>query len=147
MKILQKSKELNMDSSSTVHRRVKRQYFKPNIDGSGLANERAIMLKSVRTTNSLMLGPTNENVSNSNDESIFSSTSTFADQTTISNTNNNVAITTSSSQTNETSFKKKVEISVTSLSLSLINLFDRVKGTLCNLVKIECGHNQSSIVN
>ena len=148
MKILQKSKELNMDSSSTVHRRVKRQYFKPNIDGSGLANERAIMLKSVRTTNSLMLGPTNENVSNSNDESVFSSTSPFADQTTISNTNNNnVANTSSNSQTNETSFRKKVEISVTSLSLSLINLFDRVKGTLCNLVKIECGHNQSSIVN
>lgn len=145
MKILQKSKELNMDSSSTVHRRVKRQYFKPSIDGSGLANERAIMLKSVRTTNSLMLGPTNENVSNSNDESIFSSTSPFADQTTISNTN--VASTISNSQTNETSFRKKVEISVTSLSLSLINLFDRVKGTLCNLVKIECGHNQSSIVN
>jgi hypothetical protein len=131
---LQKSKELNTDSSSsTVLRRVKRQYFKPSIDGSGLANERTFMLKSVRTANSVIA----ENASDSNDDSIFFSTSLspFDDQTTTTTINTSTSI----PQTNETSFRKKVEISVTSLSLSLINLFDRVKGTLCNLVKIECG--------
>ena len=130
---MQTSKESSMYSSSTVHRRVKRQYYKLSIDGSGLANERTNLLKSVRTTSAVTENP----FTNTSDDSMFSSrlSTTNSDQ---ANETSTAAAITSLAETNDASLKKKVEISVTSLSLSLINLFDRVKGTLCNLIKIEC---------
>lgn len=36
----------------------------------------------------------------------------------------------------------KPEITVTSLSISLINLFDRIKGTLCNIINYSCSSSQ-----
>ena len=99
------------------------------------------MHKSAKTVNSITLGITNENGSDSDDGSIFSSSSllsSFVNQTTIRNYMIANSSSSSNSQTNEKSFKKKVELSVTSLSRSIINLFDRIKEALCNLVNIKC---------
>ncbi|RNA25805.1 hypothetical protein BpHYR1_004884 [Brachionus plicatilis] len=79
--------------------RVKRQYIKPNIDGSWLANERSYLINQMRM----------RTTTQSNDELVTS---------------------------------PKPEISVTSLSISLINLFDRIKGTLCNIINYSCSSSQ-----
>lgn len=97
----------NKISNNLLNSRVKRQYFKPPIDGSWFANpnEKATNLGAKRRE-----------------------TSTYeikADSTSSSN--------------NKTQKRDEPnQVTVTSLSISLINLFDRVKETLCNLINTNC---------
>ncbi len=103
-------------------RRSKRQAFKPTVDGNILGNERKLtLLRNTKTLTSNALTPT-------------------GDSNAISTTN--MAIFNASSVSNEVNIgngtMKTNEITVTSLSLSLINLFDRVKGTLCQIIGQTC---------
>lgn len=120
---------MNHKGARGVHIRVKRQYFKPSIDGSWLANERTITLKSNKHNQMIFDLPpsaTNEPVS----------TSTFkpVQQQIVYNSNNNNNIKNPSANATN----PKNEITVANLAISLISLFDRIKCTLYNVINQEC---------
>ncbi|CAF0839894.1 unnamed protein product [Brachionus calyciflorus] len=86
--------------------RIKRQYFKPAIDGSWLANERSDLIKAIRS------------------KAVTTTTLTTTKSPNVLDPNH------------------KAEITVTNLALSLVNLFDRVKSALCNIINHNCASQQ-----
>lgn len=83
------------------------------------ANERTILLKAARSvTNQPSSTSTTKSNSPTNSVTVIVPSSQASDSNTTSPNN----------------IQTKLEVTVTSLSLSLINLFDRIKGTLCNLI-------------
>jgi len=104
----------NTTTNSTLrHHIVKRQYFKPSIDGTWLANDRTVLLNKKSPP-----PPTA-------DEQVVS---TVATSTSAATDNCNCT------NGSEKMFNG-VKVTVNSLALSLIHLFDRVKDTLTNLIK------------
>ncbi len=96
------------------HVRVKRQYFKPSIDGSWIANERSLLLKHSKMPAG---GQT--------------TTTTTASSVALAYKSAGTETSSSSSSSSSTSTPAKSEVTVHSLAHSLINLFDRIKHTLC----------------
>jgi len=94
-----------------VLKRVKRQYLKPNLDGTLTANERVKVLKSKSAQFTGAPKSINEKVVSSQ-------------------ANGSANATTESRQ----------ELTVTSLTLSLINLFDRLKCNLLKLIDRDCDY-------
>jgi hypothetical protein len=96
-----------------ILKRVKRQYLKPNLDGIVAANERMKVLKSKSAQFTGAPKSMNEKVHSSQA--------------------NNPNATQNSPET-------KQELTVTSLTLSLINLFDRLKCNLLKLIDRDCDY-------
>jgi hypothetical protein len=103
-----------------ILQRYKRQYFKPSIDGSWLANERSLLLKhSKQSVNQYIIQSTTRPTNEHTEVKIHSNLKqSFYNSTEL----------------------QKTEVSVTSLALSLISLFDRIKGTLCKIINQECNN-------
>ena len=119
---------------------MKRQYFKPSIDGSWLANERSILLKHAKMINSvpthtpadavaaattITLKPIDVKAKDTKPATI----SVLAAHSNNNNYNNNT-LTGLRNNSNE--------MTVPTLAISLINLFDRIKGTLCKIINQDC---------
>lgn len=115
--------------------RVKRQYVRPRLDDTWLANgnERSIMLKSNRPTQVKLdyekTEQEQERVERQTElppqaESAIIATSTSS----VINPN----------KTKQLTMNPKADVTVQNLALSLIGLFDRIKCTLYNVINQEC---------
>ena len=143
-------------------KRFKRQYFKPSIDGSWLSSDKSTILKNtkpniddaeaIKLANSSLFYESEIDLLNSN----FNGTSNGVNSTNRKKNNgsgdstkanikrdNKIILDLMSNingtscnnlNTTNTGFYNNIEVSVTSLSLSLINLFDRIRETLCSLI-------------
>lgn len=119
------------DIRSTILRspRVKRQYFKPQIDGNKVEIRAFYATKNnqIKTVNNL---DENNKVNKTSEEK----------------SNLKILKWKKNSNAQNSSSEQQNPMTITSLGLSLINLFDRIKGTLCDMIRYDCSKLQSNVL-